>query len=239
MGFKNGKSYLKSATSEFKGTLASILSSFSHLPTLPAARFYRSDKWLECLLVNIYYPLSTISTLSYDCSVNYQTYSNIQMMKLTTVKASSLLTVMCLSAALTITSCGKKDKVETTEPIAKPEAAAPATGASTAPAAMAGAALSLADKAKLTPVKTALVMANSAVKSGDMTKAKSQFDKFSGLWTTVEPMLKSKAGASYPAISSGIEMVKTAMSGATPDKAKAGEGLTSAIKAITAVMDKK
>ncbi|WP_310425929.1 hypothetical protein [Chamaesiphon sp. VAR_48_metabat_135_sub] len=161
-------------------------------------------------------------------------------MKLTTIKASSLLTVLCLSAALTITSCGKK--VETTEPAGKPEAAAPTTGASTAPTATApaaGAALSPAEKLKLTPVKTALVMANTAVKGGDMTKAKSQFDKFSGLWPAVEPMVKAKAGASYPMIASGLEMVKTAMGSATPDKAKAGEGLTSAIKAITAVMDKK
>jgi hypothetical protein len=91
----------------------------------------------------------------------------------------------------------------------------------------------------LTPVKTALVMANTAVKGGDMTKAKAQFDKFSGLWKVAEPMVKAKAGASYPMIESGIEMVKTAMGSATPDKAKAGEGLTTAIKAITAVMDKK
>jgi hypothetical protein len=160
-------------------------------------------------------------------------------MKLTTIKASSLLTVLCLSAALTMTSCGKTDKVETTEPAGKPEAAAPVTGAPTATAPAAGAALSPAEKLKLTPVKTALVMANTAVKGGDMTKAKAQFDKFSGLWTVVEPMVKSKAGASYPMIVSGLEMVKTAMGSATPDKAKAGEGLTSAIKAITAVMDKK
>jgi hypothetical protein len=162
-------------------------------------------------------------------------------MKLTTIKASSLLTVLCLSAALTI-SCGKKDKVETTEPAVKPEAAAPATGAGTAPtttAPAAGVALSPAEKLKLTPVKTALVMANTAVKGGDMTKAKAQFDKFSGLWTAVEPMVKAKAGANYPMIASGLEMVKTAMGSATPDKAKAGEGLTSAIKAITAVIDKK
>jgi hypothetical protein len=165
--------------------------------------------------------------------------------KLTRFTTSSLLTVLCLSAALTITSCGSKKTAETTEPATTtPAASTPTTGASTAPTATTpgattGAALSIAEKAKLTPVKTALVMANSAVKSGDMTKAKAQFDKFSGLWTTVEPMVKAKAGASYPAISSGIEMVKTAMSGAKPDKAKAGEGLTSAIKAITAVMDKK
>lgn len=163
-------------------------------------------------------------------------------MKLTNIRTTSLLTVLCLSAALTITSCGKKDKpAATTEPAATtPAATAPAatTPAATAPAA-GGGALSAAEKLQLTPVKTALVMANTAVKGGDMAKAKTQFDKFSGLWKVAEPMVKAKAGASYPMISSGIEMVKTAMSGATPDKAKAGEGLTSAIKAITAVMDKK
>jgi hypothetical protein len=162
-------------------------------------------------------------------------------MKLINTKTTSLLTVLCLSAALTITSCGKKDKpAATTEPAATaPAATAPAatTPAATAPAA--GGALSAAEKLQLTPVKTALVMANTAVKGGDMAKAKTQFDKFSGLWKMAEPMVKAKAGASYPMISSGLEMVKTAMGSATPDKAKAGEGLTTAIKAITAVMDKK
>lgn len=167
-------------------------------------------------------------------------------MKLTTIKTSGLLTVICLSAALTITSCGKKDKdtAATIEPPTTPAATTPAatTPAATTPAATApaaGGALSVAEKAQLTPVKTALVMANSAVTSGDMTKAKAQFEKFSGLWKMAEPMVKAKAGASYPMIASGLEMVKTAMGSATPDKAKAGEGLTSAIKAITAVMDKK
>jgi hypothetical protein len=157
-------------------------------------------------------------------------------MKLTT----TLLTVLSLGAALTITSCGKKEAA-TTEPAATtPAATAPAatTPAATAPAA-GGAALSVAEKAQLTPVKAALVMANSAVKTGDMAKAKTQFDKFSGLWKVAEPMVKAKAGASYPMISSGLEMVKTAMGGAKPDQAKAGEGLTTAIKAITAMMDKK
>jgi hypothetical protein len=161
-------------------------------------------------------------------------------MKLITLKTTSLLTVLCLSAALTITSCGKKDKdAATTEPATAPAATAPAatTPAATAPAA--GGALSAAEKTQLTPVKTALVMANSAVTSGDMTKAKAQFEKFNGLWAMAEPMVKAKAGANYPMIASGLAMVKTAMGSATPDKAKAGEGLTSAIKAITAVMDKK
>ena len=159
-------------------------------------------------------------------------------MKLT----ATLLTVLSVGAALTITSCGKKEAATTTtEPAATtPAATTPAatTPSATAPAA-GGAALSVAEKAQLTPVKTALVMANTAVKGGDMAKAKTQFDKFSGLWKVAEPMVKAKAGASYPMISSGIEMVKTAMSSATPDKTKAGEGLNAAIKAIDMVMNKK
>ena len=160
--------------------------------------------------------------------------------KQTTIQATTLLTVLCLSAALTITSCGKKDKTTTTTTTesATPAATAPATSASTAPAATA-APLSAPEKAQLTPVRTALVMANSAVKSGDITKAKAQFTKFSSLYPAVEPVLKAKAGANYAAISSGIEEVKTAMGAATPDKAKAGEGLTAAIKGMTAVIDKK
>ena len=167
--------------------------------------------------------------------------------KQTTVRASTLLTVLCLSAALTITSCGKKDKVATTEPAATTGASTPATGGASTPAtggastgaATSGAALSATEKAQMTPVKTALVMTNSAVKSGDMTKAKAQFTKFNSLLPAVEPVLKAKAGANYPAISSSIEQVKAAMSSATPDKAKAGEGLTAAIKGMTAVIDKK
>ncbi len=172
----------------------------------------------------------------------------------TTFKASSLLTVLCLSAALTITSCGSKDKTAetpatstststttTTTPAAtEPAATTPAatTTTTTTPAA-AGGALSATEKAQLTPVKTALVMANTAVKSGDMTKAKAQFDKFNTLLPAVEPILKAKAGASYPAIESGISMVKTAMGSATPDKAKAGEGLKTVIDGMNALLAKK
>lgn len=158
--------------------------------------------------------------------------------KQTTVRASTLLTVLCVSAALTITSCGNKDKVATTEPAATTGASTPATGSAATPA-TGSAALSAAEKAQMTSAKTALVMANSAVKSGDMTKAKAQLTKFNGLFPAVEPVLKAKGGANYSTISSGIEQVKAAMSSATPDKAKAGEGLTAAIKGMTAVIDKK
>lgn len=160
--------------------------------------------------------------------------------KLNTIKVSTLIPVLCLSAALAITSCGKKDETATTETTTTTTTTATTTpAASTPPAASVDTPLSAAEKTQLTPVKTALVMANSAVKTGDMAKAKTQFDKFSGLWKVVEPMVKAKAGASYPMIESGISMVTTAMSGASPDKAKAGEGLNMAIKALTAVIDKK
>ncbi len=148
----------------------------------------------------------------------------------TTVRASTLLTVLCLSAALTITSCSNKDKVVTTDTPATVGTATPVAG---------GAALSATEKAQMTSAKTALVMANSAVKSGDMTKAKAQLTKFNSLLPAVEPVLKAKAGTYYPAISSGIEQAKTAMSSAIPDKAKASEGLTTAIKGMTTVIDKK
>jgi hypothetical protein len=171
----------------------------------------------------------------------------------TTIKASTLLTVLCLSATLAISSCGKKDTATTstsTTTTTTPEATAPAPGAPTAPAtgtaptgaaptAGAAAPLSLAEKTQLTTAKTALVMTNSAVKGGDMAKVKTQFDKFSGLFPAVEPILKAKAGASYPAIASGLAEVKTAMTGGKLDKAKAQEGLNAAIKAMTAVIDKK
>ncbi|MFM2305034.1 MAG: hypothetical protein RLZZ135_2446 [Cyanobacteriota bacterium] len=162
-------------------------------------------------------------------------------MKLTTFRATTLVTALCLATTLTVTSCGKKDKAETTTETTKTETTAPATtGSSTTPAAGGtDKPLSAADKMKLTPVKTALTMANTAVKGGDMGKAKAQFEKVSGMWPMVSPMLKEKAGPAYPAIESGFNMVKTAMGSATPDKAKAGEGLTAAIKGISAVMEKK
>lgn len=167
-----------------------------------------------------------------------------------TIKTTSLLTVLCLSAALTISSCGKKTETTDTS-TTKTETTTPATGASTAPTtttttsskstAPAGAdkPLSAAEKSQLTPVKTALVMANTALKGGDLSKAKTQFAKVSTLWPTIQPVLKSKAGTSYPAIESGIEMTKTAMSAPTPDKVKAGQGLTTAINAMNNVLSKK
>jgi hypothetical protein len=176
-------------------------------------------------------------------------------MKLTTFKNASLVTVLCLSTALTLASCGSKDKTATTTETTKTEttpatgaSTTPTTGASTAPTTTASTApaaggadkpLSAAEKTQLTPVKTALVMANTAIKGGNVAKAKEQFTKFSSLWPTVEPIVKAKAGASYPAIASGIETVKTAMSAATPDKAKAGEGLTTAINAMNTALSKK
>jgi ethanolamine utilization microcompartment shell protein EutS len=178
------------------------------------------------------------------------------------IKGTSLVAVLFLATSLSLTSCGKKDvatdaaKTATDAAQTATDAAKTAGGAATDAAKSAGSAatnaaktattavtgggaLSAAEKLQLTPVKTALVMANTAVKSGDMTKAKAQFDKFSGMWTTVEPMVKAKAGASYPAIESGVNMLKTAMGSPTPDKVKAGEGLKTALDGINALMAKK
>ena len=164
--------------------------------------------------------------------------------KQTKIQSSTLLVGLCLSAALLISSCGKKDQATTTTTTTStdPAVTTPTTGAATAPVTVpptAGVALSASEKAQLTPARTALVMANSAVKSGDITKAKAQYTKFSALLPALQPILKAKAGDSYAGIESSLAQVSTAMSSATPDKAQAGEGLTAAIKGMTAVIDRK
>jgi hypothetical protein len=118
-------------------------------------------------------------------------------------------------------------------------AATGAAGAVGGAVASVGAALNPADLKAVTPAKAALTMANSAVAKGDMKAAKTQFDKFSGMWATVEPMVKTAAGDKYAPIESGLEMVKTAMGAAKPDKVEAGKGLKMALDGLNAVMAKK
>jgi hypothetical protein len=159
---------------------------------------------------------------------------------LKTAKAATLVTTLGLMLAIGVTSCGQKEATEAPKTEA-PKTEAPKTEAS-APASPSAEAVALspADKAVVTPAKVALVAANTAVKGGDMAKAKAQFEKFSGVWTTVEPILKAKAGSNYPLIETGINMVKANLIDAkTPDKAKVSEGLTTAIKAIDTVLNKK
>lgn len=160
-----------------------------------------------------------------------------------TFKATTLVATLGLMLAIGISSCGKQEAPEAPKTEA-PKTESPAPGATTSPAAStapaAGGALSAAEKAAITPAKAALVMANTAIKGGDLAKAKAQFEKFSGIWTTVEPIVKAKAGASYPMIESGINLVKANLIDAkTPDKAKVGEGLTMAMKALDTLMNKK
>jgi hypothetical protein len=118
-------------------------------------------------------------------------------------------------------------------------AATGAAGAVGGAVASVGAALKPADLKAVTPAKAALTMANSAIAKGDMKTAKTQFDKFSGMWATVEPMVKMAAGDKYAPIESGLEMVKTAMGAAKPDKVEAGKGMKMALDGLNAVMAKK
>ncbi len=168
-----------------------------------------------------------------------------------TIKITSLLTALSLGAALTLASCGKKTETTTTSTTettpTTTASTAPTTTTSTAPTTTttttktntgATVPLSAAEKAQLTPVKTAMVLANTALKGGDVAKAKTQFAKVSSLWPTVSPVIKAKAGTAYPKIESGYEMVKSALGGTTPDKAKAGEGLTTAISGLNTVLAK-
>jgi hypothetical protein len=169
-------------------------------------------------------------------------------------------------ASLTMTSCGKKEEPKTENPVtstagavgdaatgaagavggAATGAASAVGGAATGAAgavggavASVGAALKPADLKAVTPAKAALTMANSAIAKGDMKAAKTQFDKFNGMWTTVSPMVKAAAGDKYPAIESGLEMVKTAMAAPKPDKVEAGKGMKMALDGLNAVMAKK
>jgi hypothetical protein len=187
--------------------------------------------------------------------------------KLTASRTTALVATLCLMASLTITSCGKKEAKPAAEnPVSSAAGAAgdaangaagavggaangaagavggAATGAAGAvggAVAGVGAALNPVDAAKIAPVKGALVMANAAVTKGDMKDAKAKFEKFNGMWATVEPMVKASAGDKYAPIESGLTMVKTAMGAAKPDKAEAGKGMKMAIDGLNAVMAKK
>jgi hypothetical protein len=180
----------------------------------------------------------------------HQSVLNIPMSNTTNkMKAGSLFATLLLAGSIGLTACSSDKKTDTTTtttttetktdaPAATtgttpPKADAP-TGAVATGTAMA---MSAADKLKLTPVKQALVMVNTAVKGGDMAKAKTQFGKFDTVWKVAEPILKEKAGDKYALIEQGVGMVKTHLVDAkTPDKAKASEGLMGAIKALDAVM---
>ncbi len=186
--------------------------------------------------------------------------------KLTASRTTALVATLCLMASLTITSCGKKETKPAVDAASSTAGAVggaatgaadavggAATGAATAvggaastagnavTGAVAGVATALkpGDAAKIAPVKGALVMANAAVAKGDMKDAKAKFEKFSGMWATVEPMVKTAAGDKYAPIENGLTMVKTAMGAATPDKAEAGKGMKMAIDGLNAVMAKK
>jgi hypothetical protein len=78
----------------------------------------------------------------------------------------------------------------------------------------------------VSPVRAALVQANTAIGKGDMAGAKSQFGKFETAWTMASPMVKTAAGDKYPMIEAGVSKLKTAMGGASPKKEEASSAIT-------------
>jgi hypothetical protein len=91
--------------------------------------------------------------------------------------------------------------------------------------------------ALVSQAKSPLVMANTAIKGGDVAKAKSMVEKFDGVWTKISPQVKAAAGDKYGAIETAVEGVKTAVSGG--DKTKIGAALTTAIKGMDGLTAKK
>jgi hypothetical protein len=79
----------------------------------------------------------------------------------------------------------------------------------------------------VSPVRAALVQANTAIGKGDMTAAKSQFAKFETAWAVASPMVKTAAGDKFPIIEKGVATLKTVMGGAAPKKEEASSAITS------------
>jgi pimeloyl-ACP methyl ester carboxylesterase len=93
--------------------------------------------------------------------------------------------------------------------------------------------LSVEDKVRLRPIKTALVMANTAIKNGDVMRTKSHLSKINVLWPAVESMIKSKSNDNYRRIKAGIDIANNAMEPVPTSRQAVMEGLAIAIKAIT------
>jgi uncharacterized phage infection (PIP) family protein YhgE len=85
--------------------------------------------------------------------------------------------------------------------------------------------------------RSPLAQANTAIKSGDVAKAKSMVEKFDGVWTKISPQIKTAAGDKFPAIETAVAGVKTAVAGG--DKTKIGAALTTALKGMDGLTAKK
>jgi hypothetical protein len=97
--------------------------------------------------------------------------------------------------------------------------------------------LSPQEKARLTPLKASLIMSTTAVLKGDLAKAKAYFYKSELLWTQVSPLLKNKV-SEYETIKAGINIARKAMKSKMPNKEEIRIGLTTAIEALNAAMDR-
>jgi hypothetical protein len=129
---------------------------------------------------------------------------------------------------------GAKDAAGKTVDGAKDAAGKTVGGAKDA----AGKALGAAGLASLvSQARSPLAMANTAIKGGDVAKAKSMVEKFDGVWTKISPQIKTAAGDKFPAIETAVEGVKTAVAGG--DKTKIGAALTTALKGMDGLTAKK
>ncbi len=139
--------------------------------------------------------------------------------------------VVALSA--TLTACGGGDTASKVGDAAKSGADSAMKAGGDAAKGGADAIKGGADAAKgaglekaVSPVRAALVQANTAIGKGDMAGAKSQFSKFETAWTMASPMVKTAAGDKYPMIEAGVGKLKTAMGGASPKKEEASSAIT-------------
>jgi hypothetical protein len=156
-------------------------------------------------------------------------------------KSMAVAAGLILALSATLTSCGGADTaVKTGADAVKGGADAVKTGADTAVKAGgdvvkdgAGAVKAGGEKVTgaalektVSPVRAALVQANTAIGKGDMAGAKSQFGKFEMAWTVASPMVKTAAGDKFPLIEAGVDKLKTVMGGASPKKEEASSAIT-------------
>jgi hypothetical protein len=151
-------------------------------------------------------------------------------------KSTVVVAGLLVAISSTLTGCfgSSSDTAASTASSAMASTASVAAGtASTASSAMASTASGVGNAALtklVTEARGPLVAVNMAVKSGDAAGAKTKFAAFEKVWTVAAPQLKTMAGDKYAAIETGVNTIKSLVTGASLDKEKAGEAITGALK---------